>query len=182
MTDDIVSTKIITNTDEELSFQEYFVKRSCEPRVKLIRFERADLAKMPKKLEDTFNSDSLKGIIFAPSNPFLSIEPILSVSGIKSAIKKIKVPKIAISPIVNGGSVKGPTDKIMSELGMEVNNLSIVKHYENLFSHLIIDQSDKSCVDEIENSGISVLVTNTLMRKLSDKIALAEKTLKALSE
>ena len=182
MTDDLVSTIIITDGGEELSFQDYFVKESCVPAIKSIRYKSAASAMMPKTLEKILANTELKGIIFAPSNPFLSIEPILQVAGLKLAIQSAKAPKIAISPIINGASVKGPTDKIMVELGMEVNNLSIIQHYKNLFTHLIIDRSDSSCANEIEKLGLNVSIDNTLMSNLSDKIKLAEKAIKVAGE
>ena len=182
MTDDLVSTIIVTDDGEELSFQDYFVKKSCVPMVKSIRYQNSGSARMPNKLEKVLASTKLKGIIFAPSNPFLSIEPILQVSGMKLAIQSANVPKIAISPIVNGASVKGPTDKIMVELGMEVNNLSIIQHYKNLFTHLIIDRTDSSCADEIESLGLNVSIHNTFMNNLTEKVKLAENTLMAAEE
>lgn len=182
MTDDSVSTIIISDEGEELSFQDYFVKESCIPMVKSIRYKNAKSARMPKRLEEALANIELKGIIFAPSNPFLSIEPILQVAGMKQAIQSAAAPKIAISPIVNGASVKGPTDKIMVELGMEVNNLSIIQHYKNLFSHLIVDRSDSNCAAEIESLGLSVSIHDTVMHNLSDKIKLAENTLLAVEE
>ena len=182
MSDDLVATTIVTAGGEELSFQDYFVKESCVPVVKSIQYKNATAAKMPKKLKEILFSSELKGIIFAPSNPFLSIEPILRVAETRLAIQKVNVPKIAISPIVNGASVKGPTDKIMAELGMGINNFSIIQQYKNLLTHLIIDQTDGSCASEIENLGLNVCIHNTLMKNLSDKIRLAEMTLMALSE
>ncbi len=182
MTDDLVSTIIVTDDGEELSFQDYFVKKSCVPMVKSIRYQNSGSARMPNKLEKVLASTKLKGIIFAPSNPFLSIEPILQVSGMKLAIQSANVPKIAISPIVNGASVKGPTDKIMVELGMEVNNLSIIQHYKNLFTHLIIDRTDSSCADEIESLGLNVSIHDTFMNNLTEKVKLAENTLMAAEE
>ena len=182
MTDDVVATTVHTKTGEALSFQDYFVRKSCAPEIKSISFKKAESAKMPKRLRKVLASDELEGIIVAPSNPFLSIEPILKVQGVRNAINNAPVPKIAISPIVNGASVKGPTDKIMSELGMEVSNRSIVQHYGDLFTRLIIDKSDDCEVDEIKKLGVDVVVYNTYMNNLSSKIALAEKALMAISE
>lgn len=182
MSDDLVSTTIVTEGGADLSFQDYFVKESCVPVVKSIQYKNAAAARMPKRLKEILSSPELEGIVFAPSNPFLSIEPILRVAETRLAIQKVKVPKIAISPIVNGASVKGPTDKIMAELGMEINNFSIIQQYKDLLTHIIIDQTDGSCANEIENLGLNVYIQNTLMNNLSDKIKLAKITLMAASE
>ena len=123
------------------------------------------------------NDNNLTAIIFAPSNPYLSIDPILSLSEIKNFLRTTSTPVIAVSPVVDGQAVKGPTTKIMSELGVEPSAVSIAKHYDGLIDGLILDVLDQNLVSQVEDIGIRTKVMNTIMHNDQDKIQLAQAAL-----
>ncbi len=180
MSDHMVQTVLNTNKGV-LSFQEYFVKESNQPQIQNISFE----SKHPEptaEVMESLNDPELSGILIAPSNPYLSIDPILSIDKIKQSIMKSQKPRIAVSPLIGGDSVKGPTAKIMSEMGLEVNVLTIANHYKNLIDGLIIDNADEEYAQAIESCGIKVKISNILMNDYDDKIRLAQETLEFLSE
>jgi LPPG:FO 2-phospho-L-lactate transferase len=108
-----------------------------------------------------------------PSNPFLSVDPILSVRGLKEALIASKVPIVAVSPLINGQSIKGPTAKIMHELGLVLSPASVAAHYEGLINGFILDETDSEHAPDITKSGMSVVMTQTLMNSLDDRINLA---------
>jgi len=116
-------------------------------------------------------------IIITTSNPWLSIDPILSLSDIRTTIKTSSAPVIAVAPIIGGRAIKGPTVKLMREIGIEPSVLGIAEHYREILDGLIIDNQDAELQDAIEAMGIKVKVCNTMMLNLSDKIQLAEDTL-----
>jgi len=180
MSDHMVQT--VLNTDKGvLSFQEYFVKESNQPPIQNISFE----SKHPEptvEVMESLNDPELSGILIAPSNPYLSIDPILSIDKIKQSIMKSEKPRIAVSPLIGGDSVKGPTAKIMSEMGLEVNVLTIANHYENLIDGLIIDNTDEEYAQAIESCGIKVKISNILMNDNNDKTRLAQEALEFLSD
>jgi len=180
MSDHMVQT--VLNTDKGvLSFQEYFVKESNQPQIQNISFESKHPEPTAEVIE-SLNDPELTGILIAPSNPYLSIDPILSIDKIKQSIMKSQKPRIAVSPLIGGDSVKGPTAKIMSEMSLEVNVLTIANHYENLIDGLIIDNTDEEYAQAIESCGIKVKISNILMNDNDDKIRLAQEALEFLSE
>lgn len=171
------SIKTIIESDiGTLSFQEYFVKKQCIPKVESITFKQKK-AKASQTLLDEMNDNNLTAIIFAPSNPYLSIDPILSLSEIKNFLRTTSTPVIAVSPVVDGQAVKGPTTKIMSELGVEPSAVSIAKHYDGLIDGLILDVLDQNLVSQVEDIGIRTKVMNTIMHNDQDKIQLAQAAL-----
>lgn len=175
MADEAVRT--IVNTDDgELPFQRYFVERCCEPRVNSIRFAGAGNAQVATGAADALNA-AHRAIVICPSNPYLSVDPLLAVPGMADLLKNSDAPVIAVSPIVDGEAVKGPTAKIMRELGLAVNSLTIARHYQNLIDGLIIDGSDAALQPDIEALGIKVQVSATLMKNADDKLRLASETL-----
>ena len=177
MTDDKVQTKIVTNVGE-MHFQEYLVKRKAQDPVLDVKFEGIERAEpAPGVIEAILNAD---GIIICPSNPIVSIGPILSIKGVKEALKKTKAKIVAISPIVRGAPIKGPADKLMQGLGIEVSALGIAKIYKNFLDALVIDNVDRDLKPKIEEIGIKVHVTDTIMRTLESKIKLAKETFKLL--
>ena len=107
-------------------FQEYFVKERCRPVIKKIVFDGADNARIQPELAATLDDPTLAGVIICPSNPYLSIDPILSVPGLREKIANLNAPVVCVSPVVDGQSIKGPTAKIMQELNVPVSPLSIV--------------------------------------------------------
>ena len=171
------SIKTIIESDiGTLSFQEYFVKKQCMPKVESIAFKHKK-AKASQALLDELNDDNLAAIIFAPSNPYLSIDPILSLSEIKTFLCTSSTPVIAVSPVVDGQAIKGPTTKIMTELGVEPSAVSIAKHYDGLIDGLILDVLDQNLVSQVEDIGIKTKVMNTIMHNDQDKIQLAQSVL-----
>jgi len=177
MTNDKVQTKIVTNVGE-MHFQEYLVKRKAQDPVLDVKFEGIERAEpAPGVIEAILNAD---GIIICPSNPIVSIGPILSIKGVKEALKKTKAKIVAISPIVGGAPIKGPADKLMRGLGIEVSALGIAKIYKNFLDALVIDNVDRDLKPKIEEIGIKVHVTDTIMRTLESKIKLAKETFRLL--
>jgi LPPG:FO 2-phospho-L-lactate transferase len=176
MSDQPVHT--IVETDEgDLPFQEYFVARACEPSVRGFRFQGAEAARPgPGVLEAIKTSDM---IIFCPSNPWVSIAPILAVPGIRAAVVTKHV--IAISPLIGGKAVKGPAAKMFSELDIEPSALAVAKHYGELLRGFVLDNQEAPQATAIEAMGIMPLVTNTLMQDRADRARLAKEVLEFAS-
>ncbi|KRR20977.1 2-phospho-L-lactate transferase [Bradyrhizobium retamae] len=165
---------IVVSTEGELEFQRYFVGRRCEPAVKQIRFSGTESARLTQEVLQALDADDLRLIILCPSNPYLSIDPMLAVPGMTEKLRAARVPVIAISPIIGGQAIKGPTRKIMDELGLEATNREIARHYAGLIDGLIIDTTDAEGAADL---GIDVHLAPTLMTGLQSKIALAEHAL-----
>ncbi len=177
MSDDPVRT--IVHTDEgPLPFQEYFVHRHCEPRVRDFDFLGAASARpLPRLLERLAEAGAL---IYCPSNPYVSIAPILELPGLRILIESRRaagMPVLAVSPIVGGQALKGPAAKMMTELGLESTVTALAGHYAGTIDGLVIDRIDESAVPRIESLGLRVLVTDTVMKTDEDKIRLAQETL-----
>lgn len=163
--------RTIIETDEgDLPLQQYFVRRRCEPAVRRIRFSGAREALPTTGIAELMADPSLHCIIICPSNPYLSIDPILAIPGIASALAGSQASVIAVSPIIAGKAVKGPTAKIMNELGVTVTTEAIADHYHGLIDGLVIDVSDRNDQD---NVNLPVLITRTLMDDLADRVRLA---------
>jgi LPPG:FO 2-phospho-L-lactate transferase len=173
VTDDEFRTKVVSS-EGVLDFQHYFVRHRCVPRVENIYFHGAEKAKLSPRVREALCSDSLGAIIICPSNPFLSVDPILHVDDIRDAMKQRRVPVVAISPIISGQAIKGPTAKIMTELGIEVNTRSIANHYGNLIDGLVVDSAD---TEEAERLDIEVHFAKTLMTDFHSRISLANEAL-----
>ena len=141
MTNEQVATKI-QSQGELKSFQKYFVREKCEPKIEKIVYHGSEHAKPAPGVLERLKDPNLSGVIICPSNPFLSIDPILSLETIKSALLGLDVPVIAVSPIIHGSAVKGPTDKIMAELGFNQSALGVAEHYDNLITHFVLDNAD----------------------------------------
>lgn len=173
MSDAPVST--VVETDEgTLPFQTYFVGRRTEPRIKAIRFEGADKAQPAEAALHAMARKDLAGIIICPSNPWLSIDPLLSIPGWRRLIEARTAPAIAVTPLVGGQAVKGPTAKIMGELGLPLDVTSIVDHYSGLIDGFVLDSIDAARADSL---NLPVQVTNTMMHSLEDRVKLAEDVL-----
>lgn len=169
MSDDPVQTMIET-AEGELSFQQYFVGQQCRPVVRNIRFSGASTARIQPQLQAMLADPSLTTIVICPSNPYLSIDPMLALPGLKSALAAAHAPVIAVSPIVGGRAVKGPTAKIMEELGVPNNIHSIARHYRGLIDGLIVDDAD--AVDA-KSLTVPAAVTSTIMASIDDRVRLA---------
>jgi LPPG:FO 2-phospho-L-lactate transferase len=173
MSDDRVATMVQTD-DGLLGFQDYFVARRCVPVVRAIAFEGAREARPAPGVEHAIATADM--ILVAPSNPYLSVDPILAVPGIRAALACCAAPLVAVSPLVGGTAVKGPTAKLMDELGIAVTARSVARHYAPLLDAMLVDERDP-----VEDIGVREHRTNTLMHGLDDRIRVAEAVL-ALGE
>jgi LPPG:FO 2-phospho-L-lactate transferase len=177
MTDTHVPTTIVTE-EGELHFQEYLVRRRAQPRVRGIRFENIDAAApAPGVREAILDADA---IIVCPSNPLISIGPVLAVPGMRALLAETPAVVAAISPVVGGASLKGPTDKMLAELGMEVSAAQVARLYADFLDLYVLDSMDAAAGPEIEALGMRALITNTVMSGLEEKLALARATLAAV--
>jgi LPPG:FO 2-phospho-L-lactate transferase len=177
VTNDAVPTMVDTVEQGELAFQEYFVHQHCEPQVKGFRFDGAEAAQpAPGVLDAIRKADA---IVFCPSNPWVSIDPILAVLG-PTALQEKQV--IAVSPIIGGQAIKGPAAKMFAELGVEPSALAVAKHYGSLLSGFVIDTVDAALTDEIQQMGIRPLVVNTIMKTGEERQQLAQDVLNFIYE
>lgn len=176
MADDPVRTVIETDAGS-LAFQDYFVRRQAQPVARSFHYTGSDQVRAADSALTALQAATSGAIIITPSNPWLSIDPILSLSDIKTTITTSTAPVIAISPIVGGKAIKGPTAKLMREIGIAPSSLSIAEHYRDIIDGLIIDKQDSAQQDAIEAMGIKVKVCNTVMHNLADKTLLAEHVL-----
>jgi LPPG:FO 2-phospho-L-lactate transferase len=177
MTDTHTPTTIITD-EGEMHFQEYLVKRRAQPKVAGIRFENIESAKPAPGIEEVIRRSD--AIIICPSNPLISIGPILAVPGLRDMLQAAKAPVVAISPVVGGASLKGPTDRMLADLGMQVSAAQVARLYSDIADVFILDIQDEAAKPEIERLGLKVFVTDTVMSGLEEKIKLAEFTLRAV--
>lgn len=176
MSDDSVAT-IVETEQGDLPFQQYFVAQQCKPVVKGLRYSGVDKAEIQKEFKNALEQQELTAIIICPSNPFLSIQPILELEGVKAALQDNPAPVIAVSPIVAGAAIKGPTAKMMQELGLASNAVAIANYYRDIVDGFVLDNSDSNLSDTIEELGITVKTCATVMKSLEDKIALAKSVL-----
>lgn len=176
MSDDVVAT--IVNTPEgELSFQDYFVRHRCEPRVTGFRFSGVERAAMQDELRSALGSPELRAVIFCPSNPFVSIAPILAIPAMRGALEALRVPIVAVSPLIGGKAVKGPAAKMMNELGLPLTQLALAEHYRGLVTAFVMDELDADQADTVRALGMACEVMPTLMRDDADKLRLAQSVL-----
>ena len=169
MSNQAVATEVLT-TAGYIPFQDYFVRQQCQPVCQGYRFEGAAQAEIAPAVRE-FLQQPLQAILIAPSNPYLSIAPILAVPGMLELIKNNGAPVIAVSPLIGGKSVKGPTAKIMNELGVDVSAPAIADFYAGLIDGFIMDSEDKDLRAQI---NIPVAITNTLMKTDQDKQRVAQ--------
>jgi LPPG:FO 2-phospho-L-lactate transferase len=174
MTDDRVRT--LVRTDEgTLAFQPYFVRRRCEPRLEGLSFEGAATAKPGEALQSALHE--ARAIVLCPSNPWLSIAPILALPGVRPALENRRASVVAVSPIIGGQAVKGPAAKIMRELGLESSALEVARYYSGLVDGFVMDHADAALAPAVEALGMRALVTQTLMRDADTQEALGRHTL-----
>ena len=173
-TDDEVRTMVKTDSGW-LNFQEYLVRERCRPPIREIRYLGSKKARPSREVLRAIEESDL--IVIAPSNPIASIGPILAVPGIREALAKTTVRKIAVSPIVGGRSLKGPSDKMMQSLDLELSPVGIASYYGSLIDSLVIDSLDAGFEEKLRKCGLDVLTTPTIMKKDSDRLALAQRLL-----
>jgi LPPG:FO 2-phospho-L-lactate transferase len=176
--DDRIPTIVHTVELGDLAFQKYFVEQQCSPQVTGFDFQGIDLATPAPGVLDALNH--AEGIIICPSNPWVSISPILAIPGIRDAMTN--KPLIAISPIVGGKAIKGPAAKMYAELGWEASALSVARHYGTALTGFVLDEKDQGLLDDVRQSGIIPYVTNTIMLTPVDRRRLAEEVLAFLVE
>ncbi|WP_404481477.1 2-phospho-L-lactate transferase [Novosphingobium sp. BL-52-GroH] len=162
-----------------LDFQRYFVAEQCRPVATGVRFEGAPGAAPSPAFAAALAREDLGAIVVCPSNPYLSVDPILSVDGVRAAIMARRVPLVAVSPLVGGTSLKGPLAKLLGELGKPVSNASIADHYGDLLDHLVIDAGDADDGGDLRGRGLCVTVTPTVMCDAEDRERLARVALTA---
>lgn len=169
MTDDIVRTMLDT-VSGPMPFQHYFVKARCAPVITGIRYLGADQARLSPALDRVLNDPSLSGVFICPSNPYLSIDPILALLGVRRILANVSAPVIAVAPIVDGQAIKGPTAKIMHELAIEPSATAVAAHYADFLDGYVVDASDRMTLP-----GVQVIPFGIVMTTLADKVALASR-------
>lgn len=172
---------LVQTAQGPLAFQHYFVRERCAPAVTGFVFEGAAAARPAPGVLAALSDPALGAVVICPSNPFISIDPILAVPGLAAALREAPAPVIAVSPIVGGDALKGPTAKMMRELGLPSSAAAVARHYGDLLDGFVLDTADAALAPEIEAAGLPVLVTDTVMRTLEDRIALARAVM-ALAE
>lgn len=177
MSDDRVST-IVETEDGDLPFQVYFVERQCEPVVKGIRFDGAEKAKPAEDFVSALEGAS--ALMFCPSNPFLSVAPILAIPGVRERIEAFSGPRLAVSPIIGGEALRGPAAKILGELGHEVSCLGVARQYPGLCDIFMIDSVDYSYTEAIESLGMRVQAASIVMAEYADQVRMAAYMLRLL--
>ncbi len=171
VTDDPIATEIIAN-GAVLPFQRYFVEQRCEPVATGIQFRGAAEARPAPGVIEVIGAPETQAVLIAPSNPYLSIDPILAVPAVREALTSARAPVVAVSPLVQGRAVKGPTAKLMREFGTEVADRSIVDHYAGLIDGILVDRGTPD-----QGIAIPYASASTLMNDLDDKMRVAEAAL-----
>ena len=178
MTDAYTPTRVVTD-EGEMHFQEYFVRRRCEPRVREIRFDNIESAVLVLGVVSVIlEADA---VIICPSNPFISIGPILAVPGIRDALKLTRATVMAITPIIGGRALKGPAADMLHDLGHQVSARGVAALYCDFADVFLLDCQDAAICGDIEDIGLRVLATNTLMNSFEARQRLARVTIEAAS-
>jgi LPPG:FO 2-phospho-L-lactate transferase len=175
MSDDPVRTRVLT-AEGWLDFQEYFVHRQCKPAVREFLFAGAETARAQPDALAALERRDLRAIIICPSNPFVSVEPILAVPGLRAAIRQSHAPVVAVTPIIGGKAIKGPAAKMMTELGLDVSGAAVARRYAGLIDGFVIDQAD---VFPEPLQGVTFFSAATLMNSTDDRLRLAHAVLRA---
>lgn len=178
MCDEPVATRITTVAGEELTFQEYFVKRRHQDDVRQVEVQGLPKAAMSEEVRSAL--DQANCVLLCPSNPVVSIGPILSVPGVRPLLRELSVPRVAVSPIVGGQAVSGPAGPLMLAMGYDSSVTGLAKLYGDCLTGMVIDHADAASVDALRDMGLHVLVTNALMRSDDDKRRLARDILEWL--
>lgn len=179
MCDEPVRT-IVHSDIGDLPFQEYFVKRQCAPKVSGFHFNGIEQAQLSPELNNALQT--MRALIICPSNPFVSIAPILAIPEMKNALLQRNVPRVVVSPIVAGMAIKGPAAKMMQELDIPSTALAVADYYQGLGTHFVLDSRDEQYQQAIAALGYQVIMTNTIMTTLNDRIQLARDIITALPD
>ena len=175
MSDDPVRTRLLT-AEGWIDFQEYFVHRQCRPEVREFMFAGAATARAQPDVLSTLKRRDLRAIIICPSNPFVSVEPILAVPGIRAAVVESDAPVVAVTPIIGGKAVKGPAAKMMGELGLDVSGAAVARRYAGIIDGFVVDQTDPT---PEPLPGVAFFTAATLMKTSDDRSSLAHAVLQA---
>ncbi len=173
-TDDKVQTKVRTHNGWQ-TFQEYFVRDKCIPEVLELYYEGLLQSSINPEAENSIIGAEL--IVLAPSNPLVSITPIIEIPGFRNALQKTTAPILAVSPLIAGKVIKGPADKMLHSLGYRSDVLGIAQYYQDVVSHLLIDNRDSSFSEDISSTGIKTYCTDILMKDAKGKERLAQEIL-----
>ena len=171
MTESYTPTRILTEQGE-LHLQEYLVREQCRPRVLQVRYPQVERSRLPPGLPEKVASASR--VVVAPSNPLISIGPILAVPGMRDLLGSSALPVTAVSPLVGGRALKGPAAKMLRELGIPASALGVARMLQGVANQFVLDRQDRALKEEIAGLGMQVKVTNTVMTSLADKVALAQ--------
>lgn len=174
MCDQPVRTKVQT-AQGELEFQEYFVRRGAQDRVLSLRYAGVEDAVLTAEVRQAMEQAEM--IVICPSNPVLSVEPILSVPGMRDLLAAVVVPRVAISPIIGGKAVRGPAATLLRDLGHEASALGVARHYRGLLDGFVLDRQDAALQAQVRELGQRPMIANTVMTTERDKITLAERVL-----
>jgi LPPG:FO 2-phospho-L-lactate transferase len=181
MTDSAVSTVVHTATGE-LAFQHYFVRDRCAPAVTGFRFDGIERAKLTPEVRHALTDPNLAGVVICPSNPFVSIDPVLAVPGLRGLLADAPCPVIAISPIVGGKAIKGPTAKMMQELQIPTTAVAVARHYAGVIDGFVLDATDTGLQRAVDALGPATVVAQTVMLTLADRVDLARRSVDFLNE
>jgi LPPG:FO 2-phospho-L-lactate transferase len=175
MSDDPVRTRVLT-AEGWLDFQEYFVHRQCRPAVREFRFAGAETARAQPAALAALERRDLRAVVICPSNPFVSVEPILAVPGIRAALQQSSAPVVAVTPIIGGKAIKGPAAKMMAELGLEVSGEAVARRYAGLIDGFVVDHADPvpEPLQDVRFFGAATLMTTT-----DDRLRLAHAVLQS---
>jgi LPPG:FO 2-phospho-L-lactate transferase len=179
MSDDRVRTFVKLRGRRPLPFQEYFVRGRARGAVEKIELRGVEAARPTPAVMRAIRESN--AIILAPSNPFVSLGPILNLRGVRQAMRRVRSRVAAISPIVGGKTVKGPADKMLRGLGMEVSPLGVARLYRDIVSLFVVDNADRAFIEPIERLGMRVVATDTIMKTPERAAALAKVVLRALA-
>jgi LPPG:FO 2-phospho-L-lactate transferase len=177
VTDDPLRTMVTVEDEGEIGFQEYFVRRHHAVAVHSVRFEGAAAARPAPGVLDALQG--AERVVIAPSNPIVSIDPVLAVPGVRDAVVARRADTVAVSPIVAGAALKGPADRLLRELGHEASVVGVARLYAALAATLVVDEADAGLASEVEAAGMRCVVAPTIMRDVDAAAALAEVVLAA---
>ena len=181
MSNDPVHTVVLTEGGR-MAFQHYFVRDQCEPQVRGFEFEGSEKAVLNPNILSWLESDRLTGIIICPSNPFVSVDPILALPGLRKQLRDCPAPVIAVSPVVGGAAIKGPTVKMMRELGIANTADSVASHYADFLDGFVLDSLDQESIEKVQALGLACTVTPTVMKTLEDRVALGHFCLRFIAQ
>lgn len=176
MSDDPVRT-LVRTAQGDLPFQRYFVEQQCRPAARGIGFDGAETARPSPAFAHALARDDIAAVIVCPSNPYLSVDPILAVPGVRTRLRTLGAPIVAVSPIVGGRALKGPAAKLMAEFGVEPGVGAVADHYRGFLDGLVIDEADAGEADALRSRGLAILAAAAVMGSDMDRLRLARETL-----